>query len=298
MHKVSRLVLSGLMMLSLLSCGKGEKGVNVEYDSDFEFSGELWEPCDMTMDSEGNLYILDRFEGACVHKFDPSGVYLGKIGSLGKGRGELFLPLSLAVSENGQIWVADRVNKRLTRYSSEGECLMVIGPEDEFQMEAPEAMVIGADGVVYIADSLANTIWRVEPIGTVQIYRSGDELHNPEDIMWMDGGLLVVDSGAGRLLMPDGGSREVVNVDGEEMIPHKIKEFGGGYVLLASKQRSEKEKGSKYQPYLLMLDGEFNATTEHKLDPELVGDVVVVSEDMLLVSFPKMHRVVRYKVVE
>jgi len=297
MHRNIWTALGLSLLIFLLFCTKGDKELRIDYDSDFEFSDNLWEPCDMTVDREGNLYLLDRYEGACVHKFDASGVYLGKIGSLGKERGELFLPLSVAVDDVGGVWIADRVNKRLTRYSSEGECLMVMGPEEGFEMQSPEAMVIGDDGMIYIADSLADVIWRVEPIGTVERYEPEQDLHGPEDLLWLEEGLLVVDTGKERIIMPNGSIIEVTNKEGERMIPHKIKKYEQGYALIAS--LGEKGGGGgKFQPYLLIVDGEFKTLAEHKLDPELVGDVAVISKEELLVSYPKLHRVVRYRVEE
>jgi hypothetical protein len=292
------LLLVILLSVSLFSCSRSEKETAIEYKQDFPFSDQTWEPCDMTVDSAGNLYILDRFEGACVHKFDPTGVYLGKIGALGKERGYLFLPLSMAVDEVGDIWVADRVNKRVTRFSNTGECLLTVEAGENFQMQAPEAMVVGGDGKIYIADSLADSIWGVEPYGVVELYKGPQELKAPEDILWYEDGLLIVDTGAERLELPDGSIQEIYNLAEQKMRPHKIKPFGEGFALIASISATAGKSGEQFQPYLLLLDDKFKTTAEHKLDPELVGDVQGFGKDIILVSYPKLNRVVEYSVKE
>jgi hypothetical protein len=220
------------------------------------------------------------------------------MGGLGKERGYLFLPLSVAVDEVGDVWVADRVNKRVTRFSNTGECLITVEAGENFQMQAPEAMVVGGDEAIYIADSLADSIWRIEPYGVAELYKGPQELKAPEDIMWFDDGLLIVDSGTERLVLPDGSIQEIYNLEGEKMRPHKIKAFGEGFALIASVSPAQGKDTEKFQPYLLLLDSEFKTTTEHKLDPELVGDVQGFGKDTILVSYPKLNRVVEYRVKE
>jgi sugar lactone lactonase YvrE len=298
MKRFIGLVLVFIFIFSIVSCSKSEKKITIGYKQDFPFADQIWEPCDMTVDSAGNLYILDRFEGACVHKFDPTGVYLGKMGGLGKERGYLFLPLSVAVDEVGDVWVADRVNKRVTRFSNTGECLLTVEAGENFQMQAPEAMVVGGDGAIYIADSLADSIWRIEPYGVAELYKGPQELNAPEDILWLDDGLLIADTGAERLVLPDGSIQEIYDLEGEKVRPHKIKVFSEGFALIVSLSPTVGKDPDKFQPYLLLLDGEFKTTAEHKLDPELVGDVQGFGKDTILVSYPKLNRVVEYRVKE
>lgn len=74
------------------------------------YDGEPWEVFGgirgVGFDGDGNLYVLDRT--ASLFKYGPAGEFVVQIAGEGRGPGEIALPSSLAVGEDGTLVVVDR----------------------------------------------------------------------------------------------------------------------------------------------------------------------------------------------
>ena len=70
-------------------------------------------PTDVGWDRRGNIFVSDGYGNARVVKYDPDGRFLGETAGLGKGPGQLDLPHSLQVDNEGNVYVADRSNNRI-----------------------------------------------------------------------------------------------------------------------------------------------------------------------------------------
>ena len=90
-------------------------GIDVE-DENLAFN----RPYDITMDKEGNLYILDTGNDR-IQKFNPEGKYLDTIGRQGQGPGEFQNPLSLDIDSQGKLYVADQVAKKIHIFNPNGK---------------------------------------------------------------------------------------------------------------------------------------------------------------------------------
>ncbi len=66
----------------------------------------LQEPRRLAVDKEGNLFVLDTERGR-VLAYDPQGIYLGGFGTMGKGPGFLNKPRDFALSDNGDLYIAE-----------------------------------------------------------------------------------------------------------------------------------------------------------------------------------------------
>ena len=70
-------------------------------------------PTDVGWDQRGNIFVSDGYGNARVVKYDPDGRFLAETAGLGKGPGQLDLPHSLQVDNEGNVYVADRSNNRI-----------------------------------------------------------------------------------------------------------------------------------------------------------------------------------------
>jgi sugar lactone lactonase YvrE len=77
-------------------------------------------PTDVAWDSAGNIYVADGFGNARIAKYDPNGKYIKSWGTRGSEPGQLNLPLSIAVDAKDNLYVADRGNKRIQVFDTEG----------------------------------------------------------------------------------------------------------------------------------------------------------------------------------
>jgi hypothetical protein len=73
----------------------------------------------LAFDRAGNVWVADSGEGRLL-QFDPSGKFLKKAGRKGQGPGKLQGPGAMRVAEDGDLFVLDDRNVKLTVLSAEG----------------------------------------------------------------------------------------------------------------------------------------------------------------------------------
>jgi DNA-binding beta-propeller fold protein YncE len=77
-------------------------------------NGQFRQPTDVTWDPDGNIYISDGYVNSRVAKFDKNGDWIASMGEPGRTKiGELATPHSIAADAKGNIYVADRGNRRI-----------------------------------------------------------------------------------------------------------------------------------------------------------------------------------------
>ncbi|WP_414624283.1 scytonemin biosynthesis PEP-CTERM protein ScyF [Calothrix sp. CCY 0018] len=140
--KVSVAVASAGFMV--LAATAEAKAVSLTYDSQIGSPGfapgELFVPQGVTVQDEtGNVYVSNgrglnpdgSFNpdlGNKVEIYNPSGEYIGAVGSGGTGPGEFDEPSALEFSpKNGNLYVGDVFNNRINVYDSKGNFLNTFG---------------------------------------------------------------------------------------------------------------------------------------------------------------------------
>jgi len=81
---------------------------------------------DMTWDNDGNTYISDGYINSRVAKVDRNGKWLMSFGEPGSGPGQFNTPHSIAADAAGNIYVADRGNRRIQVFDDNGKFLRQI----------------------------------------------------------------------------------------------------------------------------------------------------------------------------
>jgi DNA-binding beta-propeller fold protein YncE len=81
---------------------------------------------DMAWDPAGNTYISDGYINSRVAKFDKDGRWVRSWGEPGSGPGQFNTPHSIAVDANGNVYVADRGNRRIQVFDGDGKVLRQI----------------------------------------------------------------------------------------------------------------------------------------------------------------------------
>src|SRR5579863_1063409 len=81
---------------------------------------------DVTWDRAGNTYISDGYINSRVGKVDKEGNWLMSFGEPGSGPGQLSTPHSIASDADGNIYVADRGNRRIQVFDGDGHVLRQI----------------------------------------------------------------------------------------------------------------------------------------------------------------------------
>lgn len=81
---------------------------------------------DVAWDAAGNTYISDGYINSRVAKVDKNGNWLMSWGEPGTGPGQFNTPHSIAVDARGNVYVADRGNRRIQVFDDEGKFLRQI----------------------------------------------------------------------------------------------------------------------------------------------------------------------------
>lgn len=155
---------------------------------------------DVTWDSEGNTYIADGYINARVAKVDKNGNWIKSFGEPGNQRGQFNTPHSIASDAHDNIYVADRANRRIQVFDTDGKFLREIkievpvpadarpaignkpGPDSppHFQPGAPWAICITPppNQVMYASDAYPGRIYKLSLDGKVLgvLGRSGKQL--------------------------------------------------------------------------------------------------------------------------
>jgi hypothetical protein len=89
--------------------------------------GQFRQPTDVTWDTEGNIFISDGYINSRVAKFDKNGKWVKSFGSpvpqedrANPKPGQLNTPHSIAADVKGNIYVADRGNRRIQVFDPDG----------------------------------------------------------------------------------------------------------------------------------------------------------------------------------
>jgi len=137
--------------------------------------GRYRQPTDITWDPQGNSYISDGYINSRVAKLDKDGNWVMQWGSAGSGPGQFATAHSIAADAQGNIYVADRGNRRIQVFDGEGKFLrqitidlpypadarMVIGNRfpDPMADNVPSLLKPGAPWVKYIHGDYGKGSW-------------------------------------------------------------------------------------------------------------------------------------------
>ncbi len=157
---------------------------------------------DVAWDAVGNAYISDGYINSRVAKVDKDGNWVTSWGEPGTGPGQFNTPHSIAVDAEGNVYVADRGNRRIQVFDGEGRFLRQITidvpappnarpaignmPADPSALRgtmapgAPWAICItpGPDQVLYSSDAYPGRIYKLSLDGKVlgMLGESGKQL--------------------------------------------------------------------------------------------------------------------------
>ncbi len=95
---------------------------------------------DMAWDAAGNTYISDGYINSRVAKIDKNGNWLKSWGEPGDQPGQFSTPHSIAVDAQGNVYVADRGNRRIQVFDGDGKFLRQIVIDVPFDPNARPAI--------------------------------------------------------------------------------------------------------------------------------------------------------------
>jgi sugar lactone lactonase YvrE len=217
-------------------------------------SAQLNDPCDVAVDSTGNLYIADSMNHR-IRKVTPDGMITAIVavtsGSIiGDGgpavSAQLVNPSSVAVDSTGNLFIADSMNDRIRKVTNDGVITTVAGNGTRgyrgdggsavsAQLASPSSVDVDSAGTLFIADTLNHCIRKITPGGTIttvagngQYGYSGDGGSATAARLFMPMGVAV--SSAGNLYIADIGNNRIrkITPDGVITTVSRYRPVGGG----------------------------------------------------------------------
>ncbi len=110
LHQVFKFSHDGKLLFTL-----GERGVSGDDTSHFN------RPSDVAIAPDGSFYVSDGYGNSRILKFSAEGKVLFQWGKKGKAAGEFDLPHGIALDTKGNVYVADRQNKRIQVFDNQGK---------------------------------------------------------------------------------------------------------------------------------------------------------------------------------
>lgn len=148
--------------------------------------GYLGGPTDVAWDSDANIYVSDGYVNSRMTKFDADGNFLMDWGSYGTDIGQFNLPHAMQIDRNDNIYVADRNNRRIQVFDTDGKFLRQIvldvaypsdyqppfgarDPNRAVRETQPWAMCISntTPQYLYVADNEPGRIYKISTDGTI-----------------------------------------------------------------------------------------------------------------------------------
>jgi sugar lactone lactonase YvrE len=121
----------------------GQKGVAGAMDATDALNG----PSDVVVGKNGDIFVADgESPNTRVVKFSKDGKFIKFWGTKGAGPGELNLPHNIALDSAGNVYVANRNNKRIEVFDANGKYLNQLS-----QFGPPASIYISKDDTLYVA---------------------------------------------------------------------------------------------------------------------------------------------------
>lgn len=112
-HTVEKLTLGGHFLN--LRLGTRNRATDIEDQAPFN------KPSSLTVGPTRDIFVCNGYGNFVVHKFSPDGRLLKTWGGFGNGPSQFALPHKLDADKYGIVYVCDRNNDRIQRFTSDGE---------------------------------------------------------------------------------------------------------------------------------------------------------------------------------
>ncbi len=165
----------------------------------------------IAIDGSGYLFIAD-FNNSCVWEIAQDGTQLNKFTGTGA---EITSPVAVAVDTSDNCYVIGASTHELDKISSSGTVAVLDSTTSDFA--GPAGLAVDASGVIYVSDSVGNTVVQVAAAGGFPTAWVGSGSTGSDDGtgfvgVSFNGPRAIVFDGLGNLVVADSGNNEIRRV--------------------------------------------------------------------------------------
>ena len=194
----------------------GKTTIDEEHIGDFARAEFTW-PVGLDLSKDGNVYVSDEYENLIII-LPPNDVYpfpdhkeggerIGAWGELGMGEGQFVGPAGIAFDAEDNLFVVDKGNNRVQKYTKDGKFLLGWGRggDSPGDFDEPWGITVDQDGDVYVADWGNSRVQKFSADGDYLMSfgsngGDGGDLDHPASVVVdSDGDVYVTDWGNGRV---------------------------------------------------------------------------------------------------
>ena len=125
------------------------------------FSG----PVSVTTGPDGMLYVANRAnpnqpDGVRITRCTKDGEFIDQFGSWGEGPGEFIWVTAIAFSPQGELYLADENNHRISVFDADRQFVRAFGEQGSgpAEFDRPSGLAFGPNGNLYVVDTLNHRI--------------------------------------------------------------------------------------------------------------------------------------------
>ncbi len=104
--------------------------------------------------AQDNFLYISHCGKSCIYKLTTEGKYVATIGSTGTGNGQLQYPTGLCISSDGELYVAENSNNRVSAFKTDGTFIRHI----QGNMNGPWGIAMDTTGNIHVSNYYSNVI--------------------------------------------------------------------------------------------------------------------------------------------
>ncbi|RME44332.1 MAG: hypothetical protein D6796_11925 [Caldilineae bacterium] len=133
--------------------------------------GELTEPWGIAVGDDGRIYVADTWNHR-IQVFDEDGNFLSQFGAFADTQGDanaapgaFWGPRDILIAPDGNLYVADTGNKRIQKFTPDGEFLGAWGGGGVVpgRFDEPTSLAMDSQGNLYVADAWNHRVQKFDP---------------------------------------------------------------------------------------------------------------------------------------
>jgi len=150
-----------------------------KFDKKMADNVDMGDPVDITVDLRGQTYIVDR-TNRCFHIFDNRGYYLHQRGRKGKRLGEFLLPVAIANSPQGNLYVLDQARRDVQIFDTSFR----VSQKLDLRVQPGNDLLdidVAPDGrSFYVLEGPRSAVARYNNAGELMLYSAQDQSRFPD----------------------------------------------------------------------------------------------------------------------